>query len=42
MIRVSVISDSVDHIDGISIGLRRLAAASQRAGHSMTLVIRRR
>ena len=38
MIRVSVISDSVDHIDGISIGLRRLAAASQRAGHSMTLV----
>ena len=25
MIRVSVISDSVDHIDGISIGLRRLA-----------------
>ena len=38
MIRVSVISDSVDHIDGISIGLRRLAAASQRAGHSVTLV----
>lgn len=38
MIRVSVISDSVDHIDGISIGLRRLAAASQRAGHAMTLV----
>ena len=36
--RVSVISDSVDHIDGISIGLRRLAAASQRAGHAMTLV----
>jgi len=38
MMRVSVISDSVDHIDGISIGLRRLAAASQRAGHAMTLV----
>jgi len=38
MIRVSVISDSIDHIDGISIGLRRLAAASQRAGNAMTLV----
>ena len=31
MIRVSVISDSVDHIDGVAIGLRRLVAASPRA-----------
>lgn len=33
-----MISDSVDHIDGISIGLRRLCAASRRAGHQMTLI----
>jgi glycosyltransferase involved in cell wall biosynthesis len=37
-LRVAVISDSVDHVDGISIGLRRLCAAATRAGHTMTLI----
>jgi glycosyltransferase involved in cell wall biosynthesis len=36
--RIAIISDSVDNIDGVAIGLRRLVAAATRAGHSMTLV----
>ena len=36
--RLAVISDTVDHTDGVAIGLRRLVAASTRAGHSMTLI----
>jgi glycosyltransferase involved in cell wall biosynthesis len=36
--RVAVISDTVDNIDGIAIGLRRLVAASRRAGHAMALI----
>ena len=36
--RVAIISDTVDNIDGIAIGLRRLAQASRRAGHAMTLI----
>jgi len=37
-LRVAVISDTVDHVDGVSIGLRRLRAASVRRGHAMTLI----
>ncbi len=36
--RVAIISDTVDHTDGVAIGLRRLVAASTRAGHSMSLI----
>src|SRR5262249_12328569 len=36
--RVAVISDTVEHIDGTAIGLRRLVAASRRAGHAITLI----
>ncbi|HEX4420037.1 MAG TPA: hypothetical protein VH165_19115 [Kofleriaceae bacterium] len=36
--RVAIISDTIDHIDGIALGLRRLVAASRRAGHAMTLI----
>jgi glycosyltransferase involved in cell wall biosynthesis len=36
--RLAIISDTVDHTDGVAIGLRRLVAASTRAGHSMTLL----
>jgi len=36
--RIAIISDSVDNIDGVAIGLRRLVAASNRAGHAMTLI----
>jgi glycosyltransferase involved in cell wall biosynthesis len=36
--RVTVISDTIDNIDGIAVGLKRLVAASQRAGHTMTLL----
>ena len=36
--RVAVISDTVDNIDGIAVGLKRLVAASRRAGHTMTLI----
>jgi glycosyltransferase involved in cell wall biosynthesis len=36
--RVAVVSDTVDNIDGIAIGLRRLVAAATRAGHAMSLV----
>ena len=36
--RVVVVSDTVDHTDGIAIGLGRLAVAARRAGHAMTLV----
>ena len=36
--RLAVISDTVDHTDGVAIGLRRLVAASTRAGHAMTLI----
>lgn len=36
--RLAIISDTVDHTDGVAIGLRRLVAASTRAGHAMTLI----
>ena len=36
--RIAIISDSVDNIDGVAIGLRRLVAAATRAGHAMTLI----
>ena len=36
--RLAVISDTVDHTDGVAIGLRRLVGASTRAGHAMTLI----
>src|SRR5262249_33861296 len=36
--RVAIISDTVDNIDGIALGLKRLVAASRRAGHAITLV----
>jgi glycosyltransferase involved in cell wall biosynthesis len=36
--RVAVISDTVDNVDGVAIGLRRLVAAANRAGHAMSLV----
>lgn len=36
--RVAIVSDTVDNIDGIAVGLRRLVAASRRAGHSVALV----
>ena len=36
--RVAVISDTIDNIDGIAIGLRRLVAASRRAGHAIALI----
>ncbi len=36
--RIAVISDTVDHTDGVAIGLRRLVAASTRAGHAMSLI----
>jgi glycosyltransferase involved in cell wall biosynthesis len=36
--RVAVISDTIDNTDGIAIGLKRLVAASRRAGHAMTLI----
>ncbi len=36
--RVAIISDTVDDINGVAIGLRRLVAASTRAGHTMSLV----
>jgi glycosyltransferase involved in cell wall biosynthesis len=36
--RVAIISDSVDNIDGVAIGLRRLVDAATRAGHVVTLI----
>ncbi|HEU0035560.1 MAG TPA: glycosyltransferase family 1 protein [Kofleriaceae bacterium] len=36
--RVVVISDTVDDINGVALGLRRLVAAANRAGHRMSLV----
>jgi glycosyltransferase involved in cell wall biosynthesis len=36
--RVAVISDTIDNIDGIAIGLRRLVASSRRAGHAIALI----
>ena len=36
--KVAIISDTIDHIDGIAIGLRRFVAASARAGHAITLI----
>jgi glycosyltransferase involved in cell wall biosynthesis len=36
--RVAIISDTVDDTNGVAIGLRRLVAASTRAGRSMSLV----
>ena len=36
--RVAIVSDTLDDINGIAIGLRRFAAASTRAGHAVTLV----
>ena len=36
--RVAVISDTVDDINGVALGLRRLVAAARRRGHSMRLV----
>ncbi|MFT3698096.1 MAG: glycosyltransferase [Kofleriaceae bacterium] len=36
--RVAIISDTVDNIDGVAIGLRRLVAAGRRSGRSMTLI----
>jgi glycosyltransferase involved in cell wall biosynthesis len=35
--RVLVASDTVDEINGVAIGLRRLAARARRAGHELTL-----
>jgi glycosyltransferase involved in cell wall biosynthesis len=36
--RVAIVSDTVDDINGVALGLRRLVAAAHRAGWSMTLV----
>ena len=36
--RVAIVSDTLDDINGIAIGLRRFAAASTRAGHAVALV----
>lgn len=36
--RLAIISDTVDHTDGVAIGLRRLVGAATRAGHAMTLI----
>ena len=36
--RVTIVSDTVDDINGVAIGLRRLVAAATRAGHSASLV----
>ncbi len=36
--RVAIVSDTVDDTNGVAIGLRRLVAASTRAGHTMSLV----
>src|SRR5262249_34882314 len=36
--RVAIISDTVDNIDGVAVGLRRLVAASRRAGYAATLI----
>jgi glycosyltransferase involved in cell wall biosynthesis len=36
--RVAVVSDTVDDLNGVALGLRRLVAASRRAGQEMTLI----
>ena len=36
--RIAIISDTVDDTNGVAIGLRRLVAAAQRAGHIVHLV----
>lgn len=36
--RVAIVSDTVDNIDGVAIGLRRLVTAGRRAGHAITLL----
>ncbi|HSD89339.1 MAG TPA: glycosyltransferase family 1 protein [Kofleriaceae bacterium] len=36
--RIAIVSDTVDDINGISLGLRRLVAAARRAGHEAHLV----
>jgi glycosyltransferase involved in cell wall biosynthesis len=36
--RVAIVSDTVDDINGVAFGLRRLVAASRRAGHEIQLV----
>jgi glycosyltransferase involved in cell wall biosynthesis len=38
MTRVAIISDTVDDINGVAIGLRRLVDASRRAGHAIQLI----
>jgi glycosyltransferase involved in cell wall biosynthesis len=38
MPRVAIVSDTVDDINGVAIGLRRLVAASRRAGHAIHLI----
>ncbi len=37
-LRIAIISDTKDQIDGIAIGLGRLVAAAQRAGHEVQLI----
>ncbi len=36
--RVAIVSDTVDDVNGVALGLRRLVAAATRAGHGATLV----
>ncbi len=36
--RVAIVSDTLDDTNGVAIGLRRLAAAANRAGHSVQLI----
>ena len=36
--RIAIVSDTVDDINGVAIGLRRLVAAATRAGHTASLV----
>jgi glycosyltransferase involved in cell wall biosynthesis len=36
--RVAVVSDTIDDLNGVALGLRRLAAAAHRAGYAMSLV----
>jgi glycosyltransferase involved in cell wall biosynthesis len=36
--RVAIVSDTIDDINGVALGLRRLVAAADRAGHAASLV----
>ncbi|MCX5748286.1 MAG: glycosyltransferase, partial [Proteobacteria bacterium] len=36
--RVAIVTDTIDDINGVALGLRRLVAASTRAGHTIELV----